>query len=170
LGRLTVDGATPRRRDLDLIASPLSFRFPQGPFRLRPGTLSAYLVDDRPRSAQNGCCFSTVAAQAIDLAPGGSATFEFDVPQPRHIYFRRLSLAVEAGDADGNSVGQVYDWRGKRWVAIELQPSGVTLPDPQRFISPAGALLVRLQPTETSGDVVLEDPHQNIQLSGWATK
>jgi hypothetical protein len=169
LGSLTVDGATPRRRDLNLIEAPLPVHFSRGAFQLRQGTLSAYLVDGRPQSPQNGCCSSSVGSRVVGVGPGGSAIFQFDVPNSGHVHFHRLVLSVNAGGADGSKVAQVYDWRSNRWVHVNLRPIDAVLPTPSRFISADGALQVRLVSTSSSGDIVIADPSQDVQLSGTAT-
>ncbi len=169
LGSLTVDGTMPRRRDLNLIETTLPVHFPHGTFQLRPGTLSAYLVDGQPQPPQSGCCSASLGSQAVGVGPGGSAIFQFDIPYSRHVRFDRLVLSVNAGGADGSKVAQVYDWHRNRWVHVNLGSNDAVLTAPARYISSAGALQVRLHATSNSGDVVIADPHQDIQLSGTAT-
>jgi hypothetical protein len=166
LGRLTVDGAAPRRRDLSLLVSKLSVHFARGSFRLRPGTLGATLLDVVPATPADGCCPSPMARQPIDLGPGGSATFQFDIPDAAWVHFGRLEVAINAGGADWSEIGQAYDWQQRRWVHVDVPPSGAALHDPARFISPGGALLVRLHATGQTGDIVINDPDQDIQLAG----
>jgi hypothetical protein len=169
LGSLTVDGVTPRRRDLNLLETTLPIHFPRGAFELRRGTLRAYLVDGRPQPPQNGCCSTSFGSRVVGVGPGGFATFQFDIPDPGHLQFNRLVLSVNAGGADGSKVAQVYDWHRRRWVHVNLGPIDAVLTTPARFISNAGALQVRLHATSTSGDVVIADPLQDVQLSGSAT-
>jgi hypothetical protein len=169
LGTFTVDGAAPQRRDLNLIASPLSVHFPRGPFRLLPGTIGANLVDARPRQPQSSCCFDSVTPPAVAVGPGGSATFQFDLPVAPHIHFRELALSAGGSGGSVSAVGQAYDWPADKWVDIGLQAGNAMLPRPDRFISSAGALQVRLRSTAELGDLVIADPHQDLQLSGWAT-
>lgn len=169
LGSLTVDGVTPRRRDLNLIETTLPVHFPHGRFQLRRGTLSAYLVDGRPQAPQSGCCSTFLGSQVVGVGPGGSATFQFDIPDSRHVHFNRLVLSVNAGGADGSKVAQVYDWHRNRWVHVNLEPNDAVLTSPARYISFGGALQVRLHATSSSGDVVIADPLQDVQLSGTAT-
>ncbi|MBV9282400.1 MAG: hypothetical protein JOZ41_20145 [Chloroflexi bacterium] len=177
LGRFTVDGATPLRRDLSLIVAPLTVEFPlrdqlnpaRRPIRLLPGTLGAYLVDGQPQPPPSSCCFSsfTQANQTIVLGVGGSATFQLDLPPARSHHFRRLTLSLNAGGADQSRIGQVFDWRARRWANVDLEPSEAPLPRPDRFVSPSGALLVRLRALPESGDLTITDPHQDLQISGW---
>jgi len=169
LGTFTVDDAAPQRRDLNLIVSPLSVRFPRGPFRLLPGTIGANVVDARPRQPQSSCCFDSVTPPAVAVGPGGSATFQFDLPEAHRIHFRELALSAGGSSGSVTAVGQAYDWRAGRWVVIDLQAGNALLPRPDRFISAAGALQVRLRSTTELGDLVIADPHQDLQLSGWAT-
>jgi hypothetical protein len=169
LGSITVDGATPRRRDLNLIEAPLAVHFARGTFQLRPGTLSAYLVDGRPQTPQNGCCPAFFGSRVVGVGPGGSAIFQFDIPHAPRMRFHRLVLSINAGGADGSKVAQVYDWRRHRWVHVILGPTDAVLASPSRFISASGALQVRLHSTTRSGDIVIADPRQDVQLSGTAT-
>ena len=169
LGSFTVDGTTPQRRDLNLIVRSLSVRFPRGPFRLLPGTIGANVVDAQPRQPQSSCCFDSVTPPAVAVGPGGSATFEFDLPAARHIHFRELALSAGGSGGSVTAAGQAYDWRADTWVDIGLQAGNALLPRPGRFVSPAGALQVRLRSTAEFGDLVIADPHQDLQLAGWAT-
>lgn len=169
LGTLTVDGATPQRRDLNLVVSPLTVHFPHGTFRLRPGTLGAYLIDDRPQSPSNGCCESRLGDQSVAIGSGGSATFEFDIPGASHIHFQQLRLSVNVQSIDSGSVGRVYDWRARRWIHVNLDSGSASLSQPDRFISPSGALLVRLNATDQSVDLIIGNPRHDLQLSGWAS-
>jgi hypothetical protein len=169
LGTLTVNGTTPRRRDLNLIEAPLPVHFPHGTFRLRQGILSAYLVDGTPQPPQNGCCSTTLGTAAVTIGAGGSAIFQFDIPNSGRMRFHRLVLSVNDGEADESKVAQVYDWRSNRWVHVNLDPINAVLATPSRFISAGGALQVRLVSTTSSGDVVIADPSQDVQLSGTVT-
>lgn len=168
LGSLTVDGSTPQRRDLNLIAAPLSVRFPSsGSFRLRAGTLGAHLVDAVPQAPQNGCCGPPVQG-IISLGAGGSATFQFDIPRGRSgpARFSHLTLWADAGGADGTNIGHVYDWQARRWVHVDLSLGEAELHNPNRFVSPSGALLLQLKATDTSGDIRIQNSLQDLQLSG----
>ncbi|HEX6506786.1 MAG TPA: hypothetical protein VF221_04060, partial [Chloroflexota bacterium] len=165
LGSLTVDGASPRRRDLNLIESQLSMHFKPGSFQLRPGTLSATLVDGNATPPQNGCCEVSSTTQPVGLGPGGSATFQFDVPNSRRVHFLRLGISLNAGGAEETSVTQAYDWQAKEWVNFHISAGYARLSRPDRFISRNGALLVRVHATNASGDVVISDPHRDLQLS-----
>lgn len=169
LGTVSVNGAAPQRRDLSLVAATLAVHFPRGPFHLRRGTIGAYLVDAQPQQPQFGCCFDSTASQPVALGPGGSATFEFDMPRTRALHFSRLQLWLDTGGAVGPEIGQAFDWQTGRWVYLDLETSLVTLPHPDRFISPSGALLVRLRANNASGDITISDPRQDLQISGWAT-
>lgn len=169
LGTFSIDGAQPQRRDLNLIVASLSVRFPHTGFRLRPGTLSASLIDYRLNQSQTGCCFDLSGQSTIDLGAGSWATFEFDIPHARTLHFRRLTLAVDPGGANESNIGQIYDWHAARWVHVPIQLDGTSLGSPDRFVSPSGALLVRLSATTDSGDIVITDPAKSLQVSGWAT-
>jgi len=165
---MTVEGTSPQRRDLNLVLTPLSVSFPSGSFILRPGVLGARLVDDQPSGPLTSCC--APGLQPIYIGAHGAATFEFDLPLSRKsrgkVTIRRLNLSVDAGGANGHDIGSVYDWRSGRWLPIDLASGQAALPDPDRFASHDGSLLVRIRRTVTSGDIAIQNPYQNLQLSG----
>lgn len=171
LGQLTVDGSAPQRRDLTLLATPLTVDGPAaGSFRLRTGTVGAHLVDLTPQASQNGCCGGPMfAGQSLDLGSGGSATFQFTIPHAAHLRFQHLTLWANAGGADGTDIGHVYDWGTRRWVHVDLSLGSADLPHPSRFIAPDGTLLLKLQATSSSGDVRIGNAYQDLQLSGSGT-
>jgi hypothetical protein len=168
LGTLTVDGSAPQQRDLFLVAAPLSVHLPSaGSFRLRPGTVAAHLIDDVPFAPSNFCCGPPYPYnQQVNLGSGGSATFEFDIPNGGHVRFRHLTLWANAGGADGTSIGTIYDWQARRWVHVDLSLGSADLRNPDRFISPSGALRIHFKATDESGDIRFQNPLQNLQLSG----
>jgi hypothetical protein len=173
LGSISVDGASPQRRDLNLVVSPLSVNFGTGPFALRTGTFGARLVDISPETGTGGCCGPT-GTNSVDVGVGGSATFEFDLPSPNRLHFKHLWLNVDAGGADGTDMGRIWDWRAGRWVKVDLVLGYAQLHDPGRFISPSGALVVKLVNTngdgpafyQGPGDIHIYDVHRNLQISG----
>ncbi|MBV9281309.1 MAG: hypothetical protein JOZ41_14610 [Chloroflexi bacterium] len=172
LGSFSVDGSPPQRRDLDLITAPLSVHLVRGPFLLRRGTLGAHLVDILPVQSSS-CCPGPPGVQPITLGVGGWATFEFDIPHHGSLHFRRLTLSVNAGGPDGTNIGHVYDWRARAWVPINLETGDADLRDPDRFVSPAGAVLLRLKATGYTPDgsfgptdINIQDVHQDLQISG----
>ncbi len=171
LGTFTVDGVTPRQRNLNLIVAPLAVHFPvHGPFRLSPGTLTARLVDILPRAPQS-CCFGfggPDSQQQLSVGSGGSLTFEFDLPRARHVRFQRLALSAGSG-TDSLGPGSVYDWRALRWVNIDLSVGAVQLPNPNRFVSPNGQILIELRATAASGDLTISDQYHAVDLSATGT-
>jgi hypothetical protein len=170
LGSFRVDGSAPQRRDLNLIVVPLSVHFPShGSFRIRTGTLGAHLVDIVPQAPQSNCCgFFSRNDQQISVGPGGSFTFEFDMPNGGHVRFQRLALTVNGGTG-GMSTGDVYDWHAHRWVAVDLSTGTAELPNPNRFVSPDDRIMLKLQATAGSGDLTIDSPYQDVQLSGTGT-
>jgi hypothetical protein len=166
LGSMTVDGATPHRRDLTMVASPVSIRFVPGRFRLRRGMLGAHLVDLLPGVTTTGCCPGGPWVKPMDIGSQGHAIFAFDVPDAAHVHFSRLTLSVDAGGPAGTGIGSVYDWPRHHWVPVDLSSGDVSLSHPERFLSPQGRVLIRLRPTGDTGDVLIADPHQNLQISG----
>jgi hypothetical protein len=166
LGAVRVDGSAPQRRDLNLIVVPLSVHFPShGSFRLRAGTFGAHLVDIVPRAPDSSCCFFSRFDHQLSVGPGGSFTFEFDTPTNGLVRFSQLALTVNSGD-DGVGAGRVYDWRAHRWVAVDLSSGTARLPDPNRFVSPRGQIMLALEATSGSGDLTISDPYGDVQLSG----
>jgi hypothetical protein len=165
LGSFMVDGITPQRRDLNLIVVPLTVHFPLSSFHLRSGTLGARLVETLPMPS-SGCCVPGI--QSTTLSDSGSAIFEFDIPATRSIHFRALTLWVDTGGADGSDVGSVYNWRTAHWDRVNLGKGDAHLRSPDRYLSPTGALLVKLQATTKSGPITIRNPLDGLQLSGMA--
>ena len=169
LGAMSVDGTVPQRRDLNLIVTPLSVRFPsRGAFQILSGTLGPHLVDVLPRAPQSSCCGfgpGSDQPQQVSVGPGGFLTFEFDLPGSGQVRFRRLTVNVTSGE-NGTNAGRVYDWRTLRWVNIDLSPGFAQLPNPNRFVSSHGQIMVRLQATAKAGDVTISDPYHDVQISG----
>jgi hypothetical protein len=160
---LSVDGTSPQRRDLSLILSPLTVHLAPGAFRLRQGAVGPRLVDEMP-STPTSCC--NLDTSGVYLGPGGFATFEFDLPEGQHTHYDSLHLTINTGGADGTRIGQVYDWQRHRWIFVDLSTGAATLRNPAPFLSGDGALLLRLTPTEESGDITINDLVQDLQISG----
>jgi hypothetical protein len=171
LGSIQMNGAQPQRRDLTMVVSPLTVDFGTGPFVLRSGTFGARLVDISPRPKTTGCC-APVGPSPIDVATGGSATFEFDLPSAARVRFKHLRLTVDAGGASGMRLGRLWDWRAGRWVKLDLSHGSAAIHAPNRFISAHGAVLIKLVNRGAAplyqGPVELGilDVHRNLQISG----
>ena len=69
---MQVNGAVPRRVDLNMIVSALPLTVGPGPFSLGPGMVSPHLVSTSSTTPSNG--------SGLNLAPGDSAVFDFAVP------------------------------------------------------------------------------------------
>jgi len=170
MGTIRVDGASPQRRDLTMVVAPLTVHFQAGPFVLLSGTVGAHLVDISPRPGTSGCC-GPAGPNSIDVAAGGSATFEFDLPSAGHLHFAHLRLNVDAGGAYGAESGHLWNWRARRWIRVDLSLGSAAVHDPDRFISSHGALLVKLVNSGGSGpnhgpDMRILDILRNLQISG----
>lgn len=168
VGTIHVDGSSPQRRDLNLIVTPLSVRFPtRGPFRLLTGTVDAHLVDVLPRAPQSNCCgFGGSDQQGVaSVGSGGFLTFEFNMPANRHVRFQNLAIHVNSGD-DGATSGRVYDWRTQRWIHVDLSSGSARINQPYRCISASGRIMVRLLATGGTGDLTVYDPYHDVQVSG----
>ncbi|PZS00709.1 MAG: hypothetical protein DLM70_13065, partial [Chloroflexi bacterium] len=144
LDMLRIDGTQPAQNDLALVVKGLSVRFPTGTFRLRTGTLGAYPLEVTPVTPQYACCDPSV--QGIFMGRGGSAVFEFDLPNAGHVHPRNLALSAFAGGADTTYNGysdmpahatSVYDWRSGRWEGLVFVHGATTLPHPDRLVSPS---------------------------------
>jgi hypothetical protein len=169
LGTVTVDGTAPQRRNLTLVMAPLAVHLRSGAFILHTGVLSAKLMESSPGdSSSGGCCPFDPRIQPLYLSPGGSATFQFDIPG-KHVHFRHLALAVNAGGADGYDIGHVYNWSSGRWDSVDLSSGRVSLRHPSEYLSPRTTLLLKLETTGNSGAVVIGDVHRQLQISGAGT-
>jgi hypothetical protein len=169
LGSISVDGTAPQRRDLNLVMAPISVHLARGAFRLPTGVLGARLIDASPGDASSGgCCPFDPRLQPVYLGVGGSATYQFDIPGQR-VHFQRLALDVNAGGALGDRIGHAYNWNTGRWDAVDLTTGSAHLSHPDQYVSPRGALLLKLSTTDFSGPVVIGDAHRQLQISGAGT-
>lgn len=169
LGSVSVDGTSPQRRDLTLVMAPLSVQVQPGSFTLPTGVVGAHLIQaSSGQSTSGNCCPIEPGIQPVYLGVGGSATFQFDLPG-KHVRFQRLALRVNAGGATGNQIGHVYNWSSGRWATLDLSTGEARLSYPDRYVSARGALMVKLQPTYSSGAVVISDAYQQLQISGAGT-
>lgn len=166
LGSISVDGASPQRRDLTLIEAPLSVAFNSGPLVLRTGTIGARLVELNPAFGSSNFCCGPPNGQSIAIAAGGFATFEFDLPRAGRVHLKTLHLYVNAGGGDGADLGRVFDYQTNRWVHEDLSQGYAILKHPQRFLSSSGAILIRLIPSDFGNAVRISDVHTDLQISG----
>jgi hypothetical protein len=60
----------------------------------------------------------------------------------------------------------VYDWQAGRWASVNLSIGTVRLPRPDRFVSPGGQVLVKLESTSVIGDLTISDQNHAVDLSG----
>lgn len=167
VGSFTVNGSVPQRRDLNLLAVPVSVHLPShGTFQLLAGTLGAQPVDINPKIPQSDCCsFFSRNDHEISIGAGGSITFQFNIPNSRHVRFHQLQVTTSAGD-NGIDQGQVYDWRTHRWAPIDLSTGTARIVHPDRITSPGGAVLLRLLASPTAGDLSIDNPYGDMQISG----
>jgi len=168
-----LNGAAAGQRALTLAVKPLTVELAPGTSRLRTGTLGASFVDESPVQPRYACC--NPSAQAIYIGAGGSATFEFDLPRARPVHFRNLTLSVYGGGPDSTYTGytdmpagacRVFDWQQFRWQSLTFQDGEATLSQPDRFVSATGAVLVKLQALTDAHELIITDPHQDLQISG----
>jgi hypothetical protein len=168
-----LNGGVADQRALTLVVKPLTIGLAPGTSTLRTGTLGASLVDESPAQPRYACC--NPSAQAIYIGAGGSATFEFDVPRAKSVHVRGLTLSVYGGGPDSTYTGytdmpagacRVFDWRRLRWRSLNFRNGVATLGRPDRFVSATGAILVTLRALDDSHELIITDPHQDLQLSG----
>lgn len=170
----TVNGSSVQQRNLTMLVKtvpPLSP--PAGAFHVRYGTLGAQMLSVNPTPAPYTCCGAT--AQPISFGRGGSASFAFMLPQ--HLRLSSMRLDVYAGGSDpeasgyeGLSRGSVfaYDWRSGRWVTLHFHHGVAAVSHPNRLVSSAGALMLRLLATQAEMSIL--DAHQDLQLAVAGTR
>jgi hypothetical protein len=165
LAPIKVNGATPDIREMNLIVQPLSPpALGPGRFHLRTGTFGARLVDVTPEKATSGQ--STNTTTGIDIGANGSATFEFQLRPASGVHFSYLKLYVDAGGSSAIDMGQVWDWHAQRWVLFDLATGQTRLNQPNRFVSPAGTIRIKLTNYDFSRDLQIADFNRNLQISG----
>lgn len=163
---VSVDGSTPQQRSLTMIAVPLSVHLPtHGPFVILPGTVNAHLIGTVPRPPQSTTFGQLMRrSQQLTVGPGGSLTFEFDLPPAARVHYHSLHLSVAFGDT-GAGRGSVYNWTTHRWTPIDLSGATALVPDAAHSVSASGRLLMRMSATQNSGDITISDITQDLQVS-----
>ncbi|HEV3311511.1 MAG TPA: hypothetical protein VG815_13445 [Chloroflexota bacterium] len=174
---MTVNGATPDIRELNLITQPLAVgSLRGGTFTFHRGTFGPTLVDlfsANPRTnggswttCTNNVCTSGPSPTRIDVGTHGWATFEFRLPDAGRLDLKHLSLFVSAGGANSIDMGRVWDWRPGRWIHFDLRTGQANLDRPNRFISSSGTVRIKLVNTDFSRDMRMADFNHGIQISG----
>lgn len=166
----TVNGATPQRRDLTFVVAPLGIHLPaRGTFQIENGVLSGRLVDIVPR-APDVCCSGFGGfggpddSGQISVGTGGSLTFGYTLPLTKHVHLQQFMLTP--GDrSDNTGPADLYDWSARRWVTVDLSTGSARVSSPDRFVSPAGQLLVRLRATRLTGDVTVTDQTHVVDVA-----
>lgn len=170
----TVNGAHVQERDLSMLVKAVpTLSPPSGRFQIQNGTIGGRMLSVSPVPAAYTCCGPT--AQPISFGRGGSATFAFTLPI--HTGVSSMRLDVYAGGSDPEASGyeglpagtvSVYDWRSGRWTPLSAH-NGIARPvNPDRLVSPSGAVLVRI--VAKRGDLSILDAHQDIQLAVTGTR
>jgi hypothetical protein len=165
---MTVNGAIPPTRNLNIIAQPLSaISIAPGQFRIRTGTFGAQLTSMEPH-APSPKPRHIYYPSGVGLGYLGSATFEFHLPDPGLLQFKHLYLNVNAGGSMTNTL-RLWDWKANRW-----EPAGAYYPQlgyaalarPDRFVSARGTVRFQLRNTDSQLDMVFSDFNRQLQISG----
>ncbi|GAC1323018.1 MAG: hypothetical protein NVSMB22_10330 [Chloroflexota bacterium] len=174
LAHPVVNGHTSGESDLFLLTRTLTMAPPARAFRLRAGTIGARLIDLTPSRPSWVCCTPVLGSAYVST--GGSATYCFSTPMT-HERVRQMSISMYAGGADPYSVvysdvprgaGRVWNWRRARWEALRFRNRQAMVPDPARYVSSIGAILVRLSAGRRDMDMVIADAHQDLQVEALA--
>jgi hypothetical protein len=158
LTSMQVNGATPRRFDLNMIVTALPLVVGPGSFSLGMGMVLPHIISTSSTTPSNG--------SGLNLSPGDTATFEFDVPyNGRRVSGSTLDLALQSSGSDGVSsgLGELWNWQQQRWTTIDISALTAHIGHAAAFVSPSGVVRFRMTAPST-GSVSLNDVNSTIQM------
>ena len=164
---VTINGANTAGIDETMIQAPLHANF-SGTLNLPPTLLNGQVVDVEGSNVQS-------PAPGIYSLTGGSITFEFVLPDSRHIQSGNLTITEPANVTqvanpggspvnDGSQNAMLYNWTSHAWDAIALQAQTFTTGDMGAYIGPGGRVLVQFgNANASSGTTVFGKPSLNLE-------
>jgi hypothetical protein len=154
---LDVNGAAPRRQDLNLFLVPLSLSLGTGPIKLDPGTLPVAVANS---NAPAGAGVNS----GITLSQSDTADVQLQVPLgSRHLTARTINVSLNTSTLSSVSATyQLFDWATGTWKAIDLGSGSYVQRNAAPLVSPDGRVLLRI--TETGGSQSYGNLDQNVGI------
>ena len=123
------------------------------PLQLSDGTqvIPAQLLDRQ----ELGSSFSARPdANGIVVNAGDSIEYQFTSPvSPAHFMVHSLTLATSASPTAFGTL-QLFDWRAGAWADVPFGVGNLAIPNPERFVSATGTVMLRFQNTATGASAV----------------
>jgi hypothetical protein len=164
---ITINGVNTSGIDETMVQAPLHVNF-SGTLNLPSTLLNGQVVDVEGSNVQS-------PAPGIYSLSGGSITFEFVLPDARHIKSGNLTMTEPANVTqvanpgaspvnDGSQNAMLYNWRSHAWDAIAFSVQTFTTVDTGAYIGPGGRVLVQFgNANASSGTTVFGKPSLNLQ-------
>ena len=159
IGLFSVNGASPRRTDLDLVVAPLGLRVASGLFTLAPGDLPVGVVGTTV-SQING-------SNGLTLNAGDRVDVQLALPATTRT--RRVdTLSLVANPTNGSSslvssTARLWDWRTGQWRDVDLSNGSLDVKNAAPYVSADGHVLLRLE-APSGGSLSFNNVDQNIQI------
>lgn len=163
LSTLTVNGAAPRRSDLDLFVAPLTLAGTPGQISVAPGALPVGVIGTSVAPSAN-------AGNGLLLSSSDHVDVQLTLPNAGHgLTVQTVAVAVDAGS--GSSLtptsAELWNWRTGRWVPIDASTGSASRTHAAAFASPDGRIRLRVQ-APSAGSLSFGDVSQNIQIGATA--
>jgi len=157
LGAFSVNGASPRRTDLDLVVAPLGLSGAPGGFALTPG--------DLPIGVVGTSVSQTSGSSGLTLNGGDRVDVQLVLPATRRA--RRVdTLLLAANPSSGSSslgTAKLWDWGTGRWHSVNLSNGALDVHQAAPYVSPDGRVLLRLE-APSGGNLTFNNVDQSIQI------
>lgn len=159
LGQFDVDGAAPRRSDLDLVVAPLGLGAAPGRFALNPGDLPVGVIGTSVTPNSNG------PGSSLSLNPGDHLDVGLSVPSTGRLTVSAITVQVNLNG--GNSLtptsAQLWNWRTGRWTPIDVSTGTQTKTNAAAFAAPDGRIRLRIV-APPSSSLTFNNIEQNISI------
>jgi hypothetical protein len=159
---ISVNGASPARRDTDMIVQSIPVNVPAGRYSVGPAAISARLV------GATQAFQSSFGGSSVNISPNSAAIFvaALPMPQPGTGSLAVSTVEVSVNAVDGGSLnsqsGALWDWASARWVQIDVGSGKATTRNAGRFVDAAGMVRVRIG--SQSSTLSLGDPNSSVSV------
>jgi len=159
MGLFSVNGASPRRTDLDLMVAPLGLGVSSGSFTLAPGDLPVGVVGTTVNQINGSNGLTLNAGDRVDI----------QLTLPATTLARRVDmLSLVANPTNGSSslvssTARLWDWRTGQWRDVDLSNGSLDVKNAAPYVSAGGRVLLRLE-APSGGSLSFNNVDQNIQI------
>ena len=159
IGLFSVNGASPRRTDLDLVVAPLGLSVSPGSFTLAPGDLPVGVVGTSVSQINGSNGLTLNAGDRVDV----------QLALPATTLTRRVdTLSLVANPTNGSSslapsTAQLWNWRTRHWRDVDLSNGSLDVKNAAPYVSDDGRVLLRLE-APSGSSLSFNNVDQNIQI------